>query len=265
MRVFGRLGDGPGEFRLPSDAVMVNDSQLAVVDPAQQRVTVLDTAGLPVSAFRTPGFSARRIAALPGHRLALTGLNSIDGQLRMLAIYSGNGELERTAVPAPAQMARYTPRIDDVLVAVTSTGTLLMSSIALPILYVVRDETVTEIPFAPPGQAWRQLEPLARPPSTPGEARAWIQDASFLSAFGLANDSVLVVGWSTPLGTSPSATAHKSYVAAIAWQDGFGRVLTGAPGRLLKVNGARWSFITEVREDANVVRWYQCDEALEGL
>lgn len=265
MLVFGRLGDGPGEFRLPSDAVMMDDSLLAVVDPAQQRVTVLDLAGDEVSAFRTPGFSARRIVALPRQRLALTGLHSVEGQLRMLAIFTALGELEGSAVPAPGVLARYTPRIDDVLVAATSNGTVLMSSIALPTLYVVRDRTVQEITFAPPGPVWRQLEPLVGPPRTIGEARAWIQGASFLSSFGLANDSVLVVGWSTPSGPSEDTGEQEGYVAAINWQKGVARVFTAPPGRLLKVLGVRWSFVTEVREDANVVQWYQCSEALERL
>lgn len=57
LRSVGRPGDGPGEFRLVSDAVLIEDDMLIVLDVAHRRLSRFDSAGVHQGDVAIGGYS----------------------------------------------------------------------------------------------------------------------------------------------------------------------------------------------------------------
>jgi hypothetical protein len=71
ISVLGRIGDGPGEFRLPVAAAELPSGQLAVLDAAHSRVSVFSWPGIRDTAWALDGISAYGMASI-GDSLVVT-------------------------------------------------------------------------------------------------------------------------------------------------------------------------------------------------
>jgi hypothetical protein len=253
----GGIGDGPGEFRFPSDAAALPDSLLGVVDPAKMQVTVMSPRGEYLYSFHTPRFAGRRLAASPRDEIIVGGLNDVGGSFSLLGFYDRQGRFLRFAVEAPPLLRELTPRVDDVVLGVTSGGVTVVGSAALPVLWVVSGQEVVEVSLAPPKGSWRQLMPLSTPPQTLQEARNWADAASLITGGGLMNDSIFALGWHTGHGEG-----GEDHLAFIRFSRSSGVLVNGAPGWLLGVDGAEIWLLVHQDVDSNLIEKFRCQEAL---
>lgn len=96
LNAFGRKGNGPGEFNMPTDLDVLGE-RVYVADAANRRVQVLDTKGNYLGGFRTD-FFPRKILALEEERIVVALLPSgRRGKEKMLHCYTPGGELLWTA------------------------------------------------------------------------------------------------------------------------------------------------------------------------
>jgi len=94
---FGRKGQGPGEFQMPTDMDILSD-EIFIADGANLRVQVLDKKGNYRAGFKTL-YWPQRILALEKERIVLGHLPSgLSGQEKVLHCYNSKGGLLWEAV-----------------------------------------------------------------------------------------------------------------------------------------------------------------------
>lgn len=249
----GGLGDGPGEFRLPRDIVSLNDSLLAIIDPALMRVTVLDSVGKYVRSFQTSGFAGARMVILPGNGVMIAGLNVVDGDMRLLAQFDSQGTRVRTSVSAPELLRSIEPLIDAAVLVRMRDSTVVVANIVVPTLFVVTGSDVRQVALHLPDEDWVQLQPFTTPPTTPGEMRARLNGISVLTGAGRVDDSTIVVGWRTSQDDSAPM-----YMAVLNLDGHGGSILSAAPGAIIDVQEAGVWIKTAESEKATVLARYEC-------
>jgi hypothetical protein len=90
---FGRKGQAPGEFQIPSDIDILGD-KIYVADGANRRVQVLDKRGKYLAGFNTP-FWPQRILALDQEKIVLGHIPSgLSGKEKVLHCYNSSGKLQ---------------------------------------------------------------------------------------------------------------------------------------------------------------------------
>ena len=89
---FGRKGQGPGEFHMPSDMDILGH-RIFVADGANRRIQVLDKKGSFIGGFSVP-FWPQWILALEAEKIVLGSLPSgFSGQEKVLHCFNARGEL----------------------------------------------------------------------------------------------------------------------------------------------------------------------------
>jgi len=92
LHSFGRKGQGPGEFGMPSDMDILGD-RIFVADGANRRVQILDKKGNYLAGFKVL-FWPQRILALERERIVLGHIPSgLSGKEKVLHCYNSRGEL----------------------------------------------------------------------------------------------------------------------------------------------------------------------------
>ncbi len=92
LYAFGKKGQGPGEFQMPSDIDILGD-QIFVSDGANRRVQVLDKKGAYCWSFKVP-FWPQGILALGSEKILLWSLPSgFSGKERVLHCFNSRGGL----------------------------------------------------------------------------------------------------------------------------------------------------------------------------
>lgn len=249
---FGSIGDGPGEFRLPGDIAVANDS-FVVVDPAQMRVTFFSREGRVGRTFPTRRFAGRRLAALPGRRFAVAGLSDMGEGFQLLAVYTDEGSLVGTPLPAPEELTRLTPSVDDAVMSVDSGGTLYYMHAVQDRLVVLHGDSIELHPLDLPESAWTQLRHREEPPKTPMEMKAWFDSASVLTAGGTVGPSTFVLAWHTGRGEG-----ERDEMAVYDLPTRSGTRLTGVPGWVLGIDGQRLWIKGVALSESNRIEGYAC-------
>jgi hypothetical protein len=257
LESFGRLGDGPGEFRFPSDVGVFPDSTLVVVDPSRMQVSELSPAGQFSRSFRTTRFAGRRIATRDSTEILVGGLNDVGTGLKLLARYRRGGDLIAHEIAAPALLERFTPRVDDVVLATGPDGEIVIASVVLPQYWVLRPQGTTEVALGFPEGVWHQLRPYETPPRTPAQIRAWIDSASVLTAGHVRRDGNLMLGVHT--GDRESG---KNYLTVIPLLGQTGSLLEDVPGWILGLAEDRVWIFEKPTSDSNAVSEYRCPPAV---
>jgi len=87
VRTLGKRGDGPGELRFVTDALILPDGNVGLVQPFPGKIVKVDLAGLPAGELRpggddptAGGFFAIRSAASVGSELVISGLKISRGE-----------------------------------------------------------------------------------------------------------------------------------------------------------------------------------------
>jgi hypothetical protein len=89
---FGRKGQGPGEFQMPSDMDILGN-WIFVADGANRRIQILDKKGSFIKSFNIP-FWPQCILALEAEKIVLGSLPSgFSGQEKVLHCFNARGEL----------------------------------------------------------------------------------------------------------------------------------------------------------------------------
>lgn len=79
VRIIGRAGDGPSEFRHPMSGTMLSDSQFAVIDDRRHVLSIWDTSGHPENEWLVMGSKLYDVRHVEGtNRLVLSGFMNAD-------------------------------------------------------------------------------------------------------------------------------------------------------------------------------------------
>ncbi|MGB7294781.1 MAG: 6-bladed beta-propeller [Candidatus Aminicenantales bacterium] len=99
LYMFGRKGQGPGEFHRPS-GLDIQGAHVYVADAGNRRIQILDKRGGYLAGFKVP-LSPYRVLALEEDRIVVLALPSgRSGPEKLLHCYDGRGELLWEAVDA---------------------------------------------------------------------------------------------------------------------------------------------------------------------
>jgi hypothetical protein len=97
LSMFGRKGQGPGEFHRPS-GLDIHGGQIYVADAGNRRIQILDKKGGYLAGFKVP-LSPYRVLALEEDRIVVLTLPSFrSAQEKLLHCYDSQGELLWEAV-----------------------------------------------------------------------------------------------------------------------------------------------------------------------
>jgi hypothetical protein len=208
---------------------------------------------------RTPTFPGNRIRSLANSQIAVTGIYDYGKSNQLLAIYDLGGRLVRAMIKVPENVLRLSPLIDESVLTVTKSGRIVVGTATLPTLWFVDDTRITEFQLRPPGNAWNQIRPAAKPARTLQEVREWIGNTSELTDIGAISDSTLIVGWHNGPYSEGS-----DYLAMISVSAQTGVLVKEVPGPLLGVWNSEVAFLVEEGAGTSVIESFDCSNAFRG-
>lgn len=256
-RAVGRLGDGPGEFRMPAALTPIGGGMIAVSDPAQMRIAILDTLGTPFRSYRTRHFAGEQIASLPRGQIAVGGMGDDGGGYRFVTIYDSTGTEVRRSVDVPKMLSDLTPRVSHLVLLSLGGEKLLVINAIAPQVVVVAGDAVERRDLDIPADLWHQLPQRTSPAKTLGEMKARFDSASVFGRGAVHGDSAFAVAW-----RSRSDDGSRYFLGRIDMQKSTATVMTDVPGWVLGFALGRVWVLAEQLDSANVLETYSCTNML---
>lgn len=133
IRVIGRAGEGPGEFRNPAGVASVNDAHLAVLDRSRRIIAVFDLAGTIVEEIDISHLGAPGDVSRSDDHFLLGVLRSDLGRSAFL-LDDGTWEAIDSVGPRPMPVSRAEAAYQTAIVG-AAEGSLLWGFQSRPILY----------------------------------------------------------------------------------------------------------------------------------
>lgn len=153
VRTFGRPGEGPGEFGMPGQVVVLGSGQLAIPDLQHARVHVFGADGTFVRSVPTP-----HADGVPGGRLGAHGDSGLLGQKNVIIVMQAGGQAPEVPDTRPIgywDMAEDAPEpisrvIDDAWLPQMDTETVTVSGMTIGAMTAFRPSLRTA--FLPDGR-----------------------------------------------------------------------------------------------------------------
>lgn len=206
-RVIGRLGSGPGEFRLLMDARFSQDGNILAVDPDLVRVSRFDSSGHFLSSFSPVNQDPRLIIPIGDNRIALAGLADVGTAPVAVVVYDGAGHRSHTLLTPDTAVFQLKLIVDQPWFTISRSGKLFAGMSVVPTALVSATQGGRQTLARLKLLHWHQLQPEGRPRSSPSALDKWLDSASVVIAATSTADGHLALEYHTPMDSSSRAIA----------------------------------------------------------
>ena len=249
-RLIGREGAGPGEYRLPRQAVVAKDGSIIVLDAQLTRTVTFSATGESKSAQQTPTVDARTLLPLADGGLLFGGMTRSRGQEMLLTRSTSTGGVSWIAVPADTIVTALRLIVDGVWMSPGIAGDVFVGLQVAPRVFRVRlDDGAVLCRAQIPTSAWRQLLPERRPQrETLASIREWIETATVIASSAVLETGELV------LTISSGKRGEEVYDWIVFDAALRAKTLVGeAPGRLVATHAGELFVVGEDNEGRSVI------------
>jgi hypothetical protein len=244
LRIIGRFGSGPGEFRRPRDARIDDSNHLLVADAHNALLTRFDPGMDYDTAFALPGMTVYELGFAAGRLFSILWNEPVEpdaGHNFLAAIVSSDGALVAGFHPVDSLIWQV-PYWTSVALPVGASGEdriAIGNRLFYPLhLYDANGRHLKD--FGTPPPSWRQPTRPERGafigPEGFTKLEKWLRDMTIISRIGVYRDSAIVVVHAVPQPSVTSLGAKMDTLLDIYAMDG-AKIAEDipVPGRVLRI------------------------------
>lgn len=253
IRVFGRAGDGPGEFRDPFALSPLPNGDLAVLDGRTMLVTVFDSVGTYQGRWRARGYFPGGISYVPdvGRVLVLARHLQNPGRdestVLEAGLYTPDGRLVRSGLPFLPSSNRWERSYQTTMATVVHDTLIAVQFGSTDIrLWDMEQDSVLDTPLAP--MLWQPPRwPGNQVRMSDGQIKAWDAQQTWITGLWVVQDSL------TMLRLQRKVHNEVRYAYLFARRSGKGLCVTSMSSERVDIVRADTAWGVRIRDDGVAV------------
>lgn len=182
LSTMGRPGDGPGEFRRPFDAIVLDDGRLAVADKMHTRVSMFAQDGTHQGSWIYAFGPTGSAIGIEGGRAVLVSVRRTSGAMggSNLYVHESNGELRQTievadCLPDPRAISAGMP-----MVAVLGDNVFVVEPTLSRVRVVgLHDKAQRTLDLSLPAAIWEEWD-WSQSPERQDEGLQWMREQTWI-------------------------------------------------------------------------------------